>query len=147
MKEIERKFLVNQEKWSKISKPKPILIKQGYISKSDLGVVRIRVKGEKAFLTIKSSNFGIERYEFEYEIPVLEAEKMFELFCEKCIEKYRYEFLYAGKVWEVDEFIQPKQSFILAEIELSSKDEIFSKPEWLENEVSNEKMYFNSNLL
>lgn len=147
MKEIERKFLVNSEKWNRIVKPKPIYIKQGYISKSDKGVVRVRIKGEKAFLTIKSANFGIERHEFEYEIPILEAKKMFELFCEKYIEKNRFEFPFEGKIWEIDEFIEPKQTFILAEIELSSEGESFSKPEWLENEVSNEKMYFNSNLL
>ncbi|MFN5418558.1 MAG: CYTH domain-containing protein [Flavobacteriia bacterium] len=147
MKEIERKFLVNEEKWNKIQKPKPIYIKQGYISKSENGVVRVRIKGEKAFLTIKSANFGIERHEFEYEIPVFEAEKMFELFCEKFIEKNRYEFSFDGKIWEIDEFIEPKQTFILAEIELTSEVEIFLKPEWLENEVSKDKMYFNSNLL
>lgn len=147
MKEIERKFLVNRVLWENLKKPEPVQIRQGYISKSGKGVVRVRIKGEKAFLTIKSANIGIERAEFEYEVPVPEAEMLFKIFCERLIEKQRYELEFAGKTWEVDEFINPKQDFVLAEIELSDPDEKFSAPYWVENEVSNDPIYFNSNML
>ncbi|MES2590094.1 MAG: CYTH domain-containing protein [Bacteroidota bacterium] len=147
MKEIERKFLVNKEMWKSVEKPKPIYIKQGYISKAEKGVVRIRIKDEKAFLTIKSATFGITRSEYEYEVPMQDVEEMFSLFCDKFIEKYRYEVLVFDKLWEVDEFIQPQKNFILAEIELSSENEAFSLPEWIEKEVSDNPIYFNSNFL
>lgn len=147
MKEIERKFLVNKEIWEKLTKPKPSFIKQGYLSKNDKGVVRIRIKGEHAFLTIKSVNHGVERYEFEYEVPMHEAELMFDLFCDKYIEKYRFEIEVGGKIWEVDEFIMPQQNFILAEIELKHSAEKFILPNWIEKEVSEEPIYFNSNML
>ena len=146
MKEIERKFLVNEKAWEELEKPVPVRIKQGYISKSEKGVVRVRIKGEKAYLTIKSANTGIERAELEYEIPVPEAELLFNIFCERFIEKQRYELQYAGKTWEIDEFINPKQDFILAEIELTDKDEAFERPHWVDNEVSNDPIYFNSNM-
>ncbi len=147
MKEIERKFLVNKEIWAAVEKPKPIYIKQGYISKSEKGVVRIRIKDEKGFLTLKSANFGIERSEFEFEIPKQEAAEMFSIFCEKFIEKQRYEIVINGKIWEVDEFIKPKKNFILAEIELASVNEYFTKPNWVDKEVSDDENYFNSNFL
>ena len=146
MKEIERKFLVKQDLWEKLEKPQPVRIKQGYISKDGKGVVRVRIKGEKAYLTIKSANIGIERAEFEYGIPVAEAEMLFNIFCERFIEKQRYEIAYAGKTWEVDEFISPKQEFVLAEVELSDVNEEFEQPHWLDNEVSNDPIYFNSNM-
>ncbi len=147
MKEIERKFLVNKEIWETVEKPKPIYIKQGYISKSEKGVVRIRIKDEKGFLTLKSANFGIERNEYEYEIPKDEAEEMFSIFCEKFIEKQRYEIVISDKKWEVDEFLQPQKNFILAEIELSFVNEEFTLPDWAEKEVSDDENYFNSNFL
>lgn len=147
MKEIERKFLVKKEIWEKLTKAKPIQIKQAYLSKNDKGVVRIRIKGERAFLTIKSANHGVERHEFEYEVPEEEAKLMFDLFCDKYIEKLRFEVPFEGKIWEVDEFIMPQQNFILAEIELEHSDEKFVLPEWVEKEVSDEPIYFNSNML
>lgn len=147
VKEIERKYLVDIEKWEKLEKPQPVYIKQGYISKSEKGVVRLRIKGENAYLTIKSQNYGIERLEFEYMIPLEDASAMFHNFCEKWIEKKRYEILHEGKVWEVDEFILPVQDFILAEVELFEKEEVVTTPDWVGREVSEEPLYFNSNLI
>jgi adenylate cyclase len=147
MKEIERKFLVNKVLWVKLDKPEPILISQGYISKNEQGVVRVRTKGEKGFLTIKSPTIGITRSEFEYEIPIEDAKQLLEDFCLKKIVKKRYLIQIGSHTLEVDEFIEPKQDFVLAEIELSSENETFIKPEWLEKEVSNEKIYFNSNMI
>jgi adenylate cyclase len=147
MKEIERKFLVNRALWEKLEKPDPVRIRQGYISKNEKGVVRVRIKGKKAYLTIKSANTGIERAEFEYQVPVPEAEMLFRLFCERSIEKQRYELEFAGKTWEVDEFISPRQDFVLAEVELTAADEAFERPPWVDREVSNEPLYFNSNMI
>jgi adenylate cyclase len=147
MKEIERKFLVNKQLWESVEKPVPILISQGYISKSDQGVVRVRTKGEKGFLTIKSANTGISRSEFEYEIPLVEANELLLQFCEKKIVKKRYLIEFGKHLWEVDEFIEPKQDFVIAEIELSDENELFLKPDWAEKDVSLEKIYFNSNMI
>jgi adenylate cyclase len=147
MKEIERKFLVNKVLWDKLDKPVPVLISQGYISKNEQGVVRVRTKEENGFLTIKSPTIGITRSEFEYEIPILDARQLLDEFCLKKIVKKRYIVKIQNHIWEVDEFIEPKQDFILAEIELSNEIESFVKPEWLEKEVSNEKIYFNSNMI
>ncbi len=147
MKEIERKFLVNKSLWEKVEKPLPVLISQGYISKSEQGVVRVRTKGAKGFLTIKSANTGISRSEFEYEIPLVDASQLLAQFCQKKIVKKRYLIEFGKHVWEVDEFIEPKQGFILAEIELSDENEPFLKPDWAEKDVSLEKIYFNSNMI
>jgi CYTH domain-containing protein len=147
MEEIERKFLVNKSLWEKVEKPLPILISQGYISKSEQGVVRVRTKGEKGFLTIKSANTGISRTEFEYEIPLVDANQLLTQFCEKKIVKKRYLIEFGKHVWEVDEFIEPKQDFVIAEIELTDENEPFFKPDWAEKDVSMEKIYFNSNMI
>lgn len=147
MKEIERKFLVNKELWEELEKPLPRLISQGYISKNELGVVRVRTKDEKGFLTIKSPTIGITRSEFEYEIPISDAKQLLEDFCLKKIVKKRYEIKIGSHTWEVDEFIEPKQNFVLAEIELSEENEPFLKPNWAEKDVSLEKIYFNSNMI
>jgi adenylate cyclase len=147
MKEIERKFLVNKQLWESVEKPVPVLISQGYISKSEQGVVRVRTKGQKGFLTIKSANTGISRSEFEYEIPLVEANELLLQFCEKKIVKKRYLIEFGKHLWEVDEFIEPKQDFVIAEIELSDENELFLKPDWAEKDVSLEKIYFNSNMI
>ncbi|TNE53559.1 MAG: CYTH domain-containing protein [Bacteroidetes bacterium] len=147
MVEIERKFLVNREKWNAIEKPAPQRIVQGYLSKSDQLVSRVRLKGEKAYLTIKGSNTGITRAEFEYEIPVQEAEELLRLFCPKKIVKNRYKVKFGLHIWEVDDFTEPFPALLLAEIELKSEDEDFECPEWVEKEVSEDPKYFNSNMI
>lgn len=145
--EIERKFLVNKEKWSKINKPKSLTIKQGYLHNSIEKCVRIRTKEEKGFLTIKGENSGIKRTEFEYEIPYSEAEEMLNQFCDKFIHKKRYEIQFNDKIWEVDEFLSPNPDLILAEIELKSENQAFDLPEWVEQEVSDDPKYYNANML
>jgi len=147
MKEIERKFLVDPEKWSKIKKPQAIHIVQGYLHRSDQLVTRIRIKDNKAFMAVKSSNIGITRLEFEYEIPLIDAQEMLEQFCPKKIEKHRFEIPFGDYIWEVDEFISPNNGLILAEIELPDEKSIFQSPNWLSLEVSENPNYFNSNML
>ena len=147
MNEIEYKFLVDRSIWSKVEKPEPTLIVQGYISKSVESTVRVRIKGDTGFLTIKGKTVGITRSEFEYEIPVAEAEAMIDLFTDKHIRKHRYEVIIAGKTWEVDEFHGPLEGLILAELEVESEQEEFEKPDWVTENVSTDSNYFNAVLI
>lgn len=147
MIEIERKFLVlsNDFKKEAFSEKK---IKQGYLSSVPERTVRVRTKGDKAYLTIKgqSNDSGLSRFEWEKEIPVDEAEQLL-LLCEKgVINKTRFEIQVGSHVYEVDEFYDDNEGLVMAEIELSAEDEAFSKPHWLGNEVTTDKRYYNSYL-
>lgn len=145
--EIERKFLVNKEKWELVNKPKPKRIVQAYLVRLPEKTIRVRVKGDKGFLTIKGPTIGISRSEFEYEIPLNEANELIEQFADKIIEKYRYEIAVGDHLWEVDEFHGKLVGLMIAEIELTSEDETFEKPDWVTEDVSMDQQYFNSNLV
>lgn len=147
MKEIEYKFIVDKKLWDQEDKPKPTRIVQGFLSKSENLVIRIRIKGEKGYLTIKGKSEGITRTEFEYEIPVSEAEKILSEFTNKFIEKDRYEFQYKGKTWEVDEFHGKLEGLIIAELEVNSETEQFDLPPWAIKDVSTDPNYFNAVLI
>jgi adenylate cyclase len=144
--EIERKFLVNGEFRSEVAEAVHII--QGYISTLPGRTVRIRIRGERGFITIKgkADSSGIVRYEWEKEIPLSEAKELL-LLCEPVvIEKTRH-IIKAGKhLFEVDEFHDENEGLIIAEIELSSADEQFRKPSWLGKEVTFEAKYYNSSL-
>ena len=144
--EIERKFLVDAEKISELNLSDGEKIFQGYLSTEKNKTVRVRVKGEKGFLTIKSKNVGIVRSEFEYEIPVDDAEEILKLCEPKVLQKVRYKVEHAGKIFEVDIFSGKHQGLILAEVELNSPNEKIDLPNWLGEEVSDNPKYFNSNL-
>ncbi len=145
--EIERKFLVNESLWAQLSKPTPKRIQQAYLSNDSNCTVRVRTKGTKGFLTIKGKSVGISRSEYEYEIPLEEAEKMIAEFCAKVLSKDRYEIQVGKHVWEVDVFHGKLAPLIVAEIELGSEDEIFDLPDWVGKEVSDDVEYFNSRLI
>jgi len=147
MLEIERKFLVNDALWEQVSKPNPAKIIQGYLSSNPECTVRVRVKNQNAFLTIKGKNKGIVRSEFEYEIPVEEAKEMLQTLTNKSIEKDRYAIPIGRHIWEVDVFHGKLKGLILAEIELTSEYEKFEIPNWIEKEVSDDPYYYNSNLI
>ena len=147
MNEIEYKYLVNEAAWAMVENPEPELIVQGFISKSKECVVRIRIKGSKGFLTIKGKTVGITRQEFEYEIPLTDAESMLEGFIDKSIRKHRYEIVVAGKTWEVDEFHGPLEGLILAELEVNSEEEKFELPNWVTEDVSTDPSYYNAVLI
>jgi adenylate cyclase len=111
-------------------------------------VVRIRIFGKKAFITIKGITVGATRTEFEYEIPAKDAEILLNELCLKpTIKKYRYRIPYKGFIWEVDEFLGENKGLIMAEIELESEDQAFEIPEWIGKEVTHDPRYFNSNLI
>ena len=143
-KEIERKFLVVSDGYkSSLGK----YYKQGYLSVEPDKTVRVRVVGDKGFLTVKGRNNGISRTEYEYEIPAADANDMLDnLVKTGVIEKWRYVCLVDGKKWEVDEFLGDNAGLVVAEIELQSEDEPFTKPAWAGDEVSGDERYYNSSL-
>lgn len=144
-KEIERKFLVKHG-WQ--PEGEGDYIAQGYLARSGSAVVRVRIRRGRGFLTVKSSANGVTRQEYEYEVPLADAEAMLHL-CElPPIEKHRH-LLPAGDgehLWEVDVFHGANEGLIVAEIELTSEDEAFPRPQWLGEEVSADPRYFNCNL-
>ncbi len=145
--EIERKFLVKGDFKSEAFTHWRIV--QGYLSSVPKRVVRIRIKGDKAYLTIKStvSGNGLTRYEWEKEISVQDAEEMLQ-FCEQeIIEKTRYLVKVGAHIFEVDEFYGSNQGLLVAEVELQSEDEEFEKPSWLGKEVTHDIRYYNSMLV
>ncbi|MDD4374728.1 MAG: CYTH domain-containing protein [Bacteroidales bacterium] len=146
-KEIERKFLVDGD-FKPFSK-KSTRIVQGYLSSVPERTVRVRIKGEKGFITIKGigSASGASRYEWEKEIPVAEVKELLQICEPGVIDKTRY-LVDAGKhTFEVDEFYGENQGLIVAEVELSAEDESFEKPEWLGEEVTGDARYYNSMLM
>ncbi len=145
--EIERKFLVDKVHWALQAKPEGQKIKQAYLVNSPEKTIRVRTKGTKGFLTIKGPTVGISRAEYEYEIPVYEAEELIQQFAVKYIEKTRYEITVGKHKWEVDEFGGKLAGLMLAEIELAAEDELFERPEWVTLEVSEDVNYYNSNLI
>lgn len=147
MNEIEYKFLVDHERWASVEKPEPTLIVQAYISRGVDTTVRVRIRGDRGYLTIKGKTEGIRRSEFEYDIPVEDAEAMIAQFTDKHIRKYRYEVIFDHKVWEVDEFHGALSGLIMAELEVESEDEVFTKPNWVTTDVSHDPNYFNAVLI
>ncbi|MFT6922276.1 MAG: adenylate cyclase [Crocinitomicaceae bacterium] len=145
--EIEYKFLVDREKWNALSKPEPSLIVQAYIHNSKEVTVRVRIKGTSAYLTIKGQTIGVSRSEFEYEIPISDAEEMIKQFSTKHIRKYRYEIPMGKHTWEVDVFEGKLEGLILAEIELNAEDEAFETPDWITEDVSTDASYYNAVLI
>jgi len=145
--EIERKFLVKKGLWEALEKPKGKHYRQGYLMNSEDRVVRVRIAGEQGFLTIKGAAEGISRLEYEYEIPKSDAEEMLDWFQPEGTEKIRYRIPEdSGLVWEVDEFLGANEGLVVAEIELTSEDQSFTRPDWLDQEVTHDERYANSNL-
>lgn len=148
MKEIERKFLIPAIEPVKEAAFRSTRILQGYLNSASERTVRVRIKGEKGFLTIKgkSNESGLSRFEWEKEISVSEAEDLLELCEPGSIEKIRHEVKVKNHLFEVDEFLGENEGLLLAEVELSSENEEFEKPAWLGEEVTGNKMYYNSYL-
>lgn len=145
--EIERKFLVTSDNYKQQAYKKSY-IKQGFLNSEKERVVRVRIKNDTGFLTIKgaSNESGTTRFEWEKEITKIEAENLLELCEEGIIEKYRYLVKVNEHIFEVDEFLGDNNGLLIAEIELKNENESFTKPEWLGNEVTGIVKYYNSNL-
>ena len=144
--EIERKFLVHGERWR--DGATGTLYRQGFLSTEPERTVRVRVAGEKGWITIKGRAAGARRAEFEYEIPASDAQSMLDTLCKRpLIEKVRYVVRAGGRVWEVDVFRGDNAGLVVAEIELEAEDEVFEKPSWIGDEVTEDPRYFNSSLV
>ena len=144
--EIERKFLVRKEKWLSLEKPPGILYVQGYLSIDPDKVVRVRIAGEKGYITIKGTSETIVHPEFEYAIPEADAREMLRLFTTSLVEKVRTRIPTGQLVWEVDEFGGENEGLIIAEIELETADDPFEKPDWVGEEVTADGRYYNAYL-
>jgi adenylate cyclase len=144
--EIERKFLVDKEQWSLTSKPGGIVYVQGYLSIDKDKIVRVRVAGEKGFLTIKGVSDTFSHPEFEYTIPPGDARELIQMYAVTRIEKVRTRIPVGNHVWEVDEFLGENEGLLMAEIELESPEESFYRPAWLGEEVTGDGRYYNAYL-
>jgi CYTH domain-containing protein len=145
-KEIERKYLIKDDTWRK--QASGTTYRQGYLSTVKERTVRVRTIDDKGFLTIKGITIGATRREYEYEIPMADANEMLDELCEKpIIEKTRFKISHAGLTWEIDEFAGVNQGLIVAEVELESEDQNIDFPPWVGEEVSGDPRYFNSNLI
>jgi len=143
--EIERKFLVRDESWRPGASGTQY--RQGYLSSEGGRTVRVRTAGEHGYLTIKGPRVGLGRSEFEYLIPVADANQILDELCPRpLIEKIRYRIEYQGLVWEVDEFRGENEGLVLAEVELEHEAQPVALPPWVGEEVSEDPRYYNSNL-
>ncbi len=141
--EIERKFLVVGDAWRTANGTR---IWQGYLNRNKDRTVRVRVAGEQAYLTVKGATSGATRAEFEYEIPLADAEQLLAMCDGPVIQKVRHSFMHDGFIWDVDEFFGDNAGLVVAEIELRSQDQAFTKPSWVGREVTDDQRYYNSNL-
>ncbi len=141
--EIEKKFLVLNDTW-RDGNPPAIRMRQGYLAGTEKSSVRIRIEGKNANLNIKSATLGIRRQEYEYEIPIEEAQEMLDNLAEgPLVEKTRYHVQVGQHRWELDVFEGENAGLVVAEIELDHENEVFVRPAWLGREVSHDKRYYN----
>ena len=141
--EIERKFLVVGDGWRQGA---GVPYAQGYLNRDPQRTVRVRIAGERAFLTVKGVSRGATRAEFEYEVPLADAAQMLELSDGPVVRKVRRLVEHAGSTWEVDEFEGENAGLVVAELEMASEDQHFEKPDWLGREVTDDPRYYNSSL-
>ncbi|MGB5453145.1 MAG: CYTH domain-containing protein [Sedimenticolaceae bacterium] len=144
--EIERKFLLQSDAWRDEVRDSVRLV-QGYLARGDRSAIRIRIKGDEAELNIKKTLDGINRLEYEYQIPVGDAREILDQVALKpLIDKTRHHVVRGNHLWEIDEFYGDNAGLVVAEIELGDADEDFDRPAWLGEEVSLDQRYYNSNL-
>ncbi len=144
--EIEHKFLVTGEVWRALGTP--VRYRQGYLATGPDCIVRVRIKGTQARLTVKGRPHGIVRPEYEYPIPVSDAEELLDMVgADRQIIKNRTKIPFKGKIWEVDEFFGKNKGLVVAEIELKSVNEPFEKPDWVGEDISEDVRYYNVSLM
>ena len=144
-REIERKFLLKNDEWRSAVQASRAL-RQGYLCGNDRASVRVRIDGDQANLNIKSATLGVERLEFEYAIPVEQAEALLSELAGQVVEKTRHEVRHHEHLWEIDEFAGDNAGLIVAEVELEDAQERFERPDWLGDEVSGDPRYYNTEL-
>lgn len=145
--EIERKFLVSSDRW-RDDVVEAIRYRQGYLGEADTSSVRVRVSDADAFLNIKGATVGAARLEYEYPIPLADAHEILDQLCRKpLIEKTRFYVNHKGHLWEIDVFEGENAGLVVAEVELDSVGEAFSRPPWLGKEVTQDIRYYNASLV
>lgn len=148
--EIERKFLLKDDRWRAVVTSSRRL-SQGYLtslSEGSKASVRVRLGGDQAYLNIKSMTLGMARDEFEYSIPHEDAEHILAHLCSGAvIEKIRHHVPIDGLLWEIDEFLGANEGLVVAEVELHSEDQAFEKPDWIADEVTADPRYYNVSLV
>jgi len=145
--EIERKYLVDRTRWMANTYPEDAsFMQQAYLSRDPARSIRVRVTENRAWITIKGKAKGIKRPEYEYQIPVKDAEELMDLAVSSVVIKRRYRHRIKGYLWEVDEFLGENEGLILAEIELKDESETPALPEWIIREVTGDPKYYNMNL-
>lgn len=144
--EIERKFLLASDDW-RAEVEESMRLTQGYLSRGQQSAVRVRIKGDTAQLNIKHTIDGISRLEYEYPLPLTDAQEILErVALRPLIDKTRHHVRRGQHLWEIDEFYGENAGLIVAEIELNDPDEVFERPSWLGKEVSDDVRYYNSRL-
>jgi CYTH domain-containing protein len=144
--EIERKYEVKLHLWEKVRPQECLHIHQAYLSSDNATTVRIRTSNQNAYITIKGKTIHLTRPEFEYPIPYDDALQLMQLSTLSIVEKNRFEYIYKGKKWEVDEFLGSNKGLVIAEIELNREDELFFIPEFIGEEQTSDPRFRNSNL-
>jgi adenylate cyclase len=144
--EIEKKYLIDHEKWQNAEKPTGEFYRQGYLLAEHNKTIRVRLTEKSGFLTIKGKAVGITTPEFEYPIPMSDAQELLDTLCTAEVSKIRYKINYHDKLWEVDVFLGANEGLIVAEIELQSEDEAHDLPDWITEEVTGDKRYYNAQL-
>ncbi len=144
--EIEHKFLLANNNWRE-QITHSVKYRQGYLSSQATSSIRVRISNDNAWLNIKSATIGTHRHEYEYEIPLEDANEIINILCRKpVIEKTRHFVIDDENTWEIDEFTGDNKGLIIAEIELSEVGKDFSKPNWIGDEVTHDLRYYNNNL-
>lgn len=144
--EIERKFLVRDESWRVAASP-GTRYRQGYLASNPRCSVRVRTGGGQAWLNIKGATVGASRAEFEYPLPLADAQFMLEVLCEaSLVDKTRHLVVVGAHTWEVDVFHGANEGLLVAEIELAEVDEAFERPPWAGEEVTGDVRYYNARL-
>ncbi|KMN36387.1 MULTISPECIES: CYTH domain-containing protein [Chromobacterium] len=142
--EIERRFVVIGDAWRGLAPG--VQYRQGYLSVEKERTVRVRVVGDQAWLTLKSNISNVSRHEFEYPVPLADAQTIMGAMCPMVVDKLRHRIEHGGFIWEVDEFFGENAGLVLAEIELPDESTPFDKPEWIGAEVTEDGRYTNAYL-
>lgn len=145
-KEIERKFLVTGQAWRERIQ-RSTLLRQAYLANTARASIRVRLEGDRAWLSVKSMQPGMSRDEYEVRLPSAEGREILERLCEGIpIEKWRHIVVHEGDEWEIDEFLAENAGLVIAELELDSETQVFAHPPWLGAEVTHEERYYNVRL-
>jgi adenylate cyclase len=145
--EIERKFLLRNDAWrEQVFRAKSI--RQGYLVSDEIRSVRVRIADDEAYLNIKSATLGISRSEYEYAIPLQDAQELLDILCRRpLLEKPRHFLRYGDHLWEIDVFEGDNAGLVVAEVELTDPEETFERPPWIGEDVSHDKRYYNACLI